>query len=498
MALGIYRYWLDVDRDGTFSNPASEITTYVISTNFSWGLTDAYQEFANPAAMQMTLDNSTRIFNPSREDSVYYNGINKGTMVRIRAEFNGEFFEADYKVTAIQLTAGASSYNAETQNMNITLAGTDAMWRLLDAEFKPMFQEDVRVDEAMQTVFDRAVIAYPYEGMYATLDLSTLNDCSLLDSSITTDFEEARQTLTEVGDNSDTGMGISAQGFLRELLLAEAGGRFWFNPPTNKFTFHNRWHDTQNFIPVFEMNTGMCLRDSMTLLYGDDLINDVTINYSPRQYGVANSTIWESDQVPIRLFPEEVVTITGRYRNPDNEAERIGATDVHPPLAGTDYDAWNAVELELVNLLADLQLSFVDNASSGDITMTNRGQDVMWVHMLKVRGTPIYIHNPETVQRTDLESINQHDRHATVRDIKLMTDVNDAEGYANLIIKRFKTPRTRFPSVTFIANQTDELMTQAITHTLRAAKTIHSRLFQALSLPCSLPSLYPRSKRSSP
>lgn len=64
-----FRYYIDLDGDGDFDESIEEITNYVISSNWSIGMSEPYQTLADEARAVIELNNSDRRFSPENPSS---------------------------------------------------------------------------------------------------------------------------------------------------------------------------------------------------------------------------------------------------------------------------------------------------------------------------------------------------------------------------------------------------------------------------------------------
>lgn len=375
-----------------------------------------------------------------------YAMMNRGMQVRLRATYNGvttTLFQGG--ISLIQYSVGRST------EPTVTLTIEDAMLQLLDTEYAPPLLIAPTVNSVLTRMFDDAVIRWPYSGGYWLLGIigySELNLTTYLYGHDVTDFETGLTTFEYTGDVEDRGEGISAQGFVRDIVAAEAGGRFWFDARTNKFKFHNRDHD-----PLNETIAGVYSEshfDSVLPKYGDDIINDLTLNYTSRNVGTAGSVLWSLKSIPFLLKNDSKRTFNARYFDVNNQQLHVGARTTILPEMGVDYVA-NGVSDGSGQVTSDkLSVSADPSGNSAKMTVSNDSGLDMYVTLLQLRGTPI-TQIEESYQNVDGASIAVNDLYPKVIEVRALDNTSLAENFVDYTLARFKNPIFRFETVTFSA-----------------------------------------------
>lgn len=356
----------------------------------------------------------------------------------------------------------------------VTLQADDVMLSLLDAEYSPPLLQDTTVDAALDALIESGVAPLPAPFAFWVLGaegFSVLGQTTkLFGAADHITFDTGNTTIPYVGDNSGTARGVSAQGFIRELLAAEIGGRFFYQPRTDKFVFHNRQHDL-NPTPAVSL-TGDDF-DDYEYLTGDDLINEVAVDYQPRAVGTAGTVIWSKSDRDLQLQPAQTRSFVARYRDPANENARVGGLDVIDPVRGTDYTANSKADGSGVDRTGDLVFSAEVGGTATTVYVTNLNTSkALYITKLQVRGTPIYLYEKQTATGADAYSIALYGRQPDRRSIPLLSTEAMAESVISYLINQFKEPFDRFRSIRVIANHSDGRMTQALARTIGDAITI--------------------------
>jgi hypothetical protein len=468
MASAVYLVGVDFDRDETFGHANGNITPYVLDMNWNNGMTRPDQEVANPATLSLTLDNSQGDFN-LEEGGATFNGLFKrGQLIRVRATFNATGYDLFYGKLETIPSLDPKNYGS----MQVRITATDLMAQLMDAEFTPDLLTEVTTDSALQHVFDKALVALPYTSHYWVLGHSTNSilgsTTRLVDALSYVSFETGKTTLAYVGDNTGGERSTRAQTFIRDVVQAEAGGRFWFDGRTNKFVFHNRHHDINPTIAV--TIDGDDYEDGKYIAQ-TEVINRVTVHFTPREIGAANAILWQSEGV-ITLGGHERKTITARYRDPDENSARVGGQDFSNPLRGADFIANTESDGSGTDVSDDMTFSVEFGAAQAKITLENPSSGDRHITTLQVRGTPIKSYNKQSVTRQDGDSFVTYD----IKDDTITLNAVDALALANRVagrkIRHYKDPLSLYESITFKANNTDTRMKQALTRTIGDAITV--------------------------
>lgn len=439
---------VDVGRDETFSGAGASLDSYVLSATWQIGMADSYDEVAAPARLTLTLDNKSGVFFPEDTGSAYYNKLVSGTLVRIRAVYQSTLATLWVgKLVSLATTVG--TYGEKIA----TIVAEDQMLELLDVEYAPKLQTSVTTDTALQALFDVPVTVYPYAERYFMLDVvgsAELGSNTTLFGDTRTDFETGITTLAYVGDNADRGAGVSAQGFIRDIVASEVGGRFFWDARNGQWRFHDRRFDVGD-TTVDAAYTAEDFDDSQ-YIYGQDLLNKLTVTFEPRVIGDAGTVLWQIDQDYLTMKPSEVKKITARYRDTSNPRARVGAQDTIVPVAGTDYLARTSpTGGEIKNDY--LVVSVAYRANSADITLTNSLGRTLYVTLLQLRGTPIYTYQKQEIVASDPQSIADYSLKQRKVDIPIVDDEEFAQGYAELMVDRFKEPTARYRAVSFVAQK---------------------------------------------
>jgi hypothetical protein len=354
----------------------------------------------------------------------------------------------------------------------VTLVVEDGMLALLDAEYTAPLLLDATVDVAVQRMFDDGVPRWPY-GDYGTLvGIQGTNVLGLTArlygyQTAILSLETGITSVTYLGEMSDKGAGVSAQGYLRDVLPIEGAGRLFWNTRTGKETFHNRYHD-----PLNTTITATYAESSFTDMrytYADNIINSVTINYTTREIGEADSIVWINKGVPFQLKKGDNRTITARYVDPNNDKVRIGVQTATPMEIGLDYIGNSARDGSGNDLSSKLTIGINVGATSAQINIANGNLGSIWVTHLQLRATP-FLWQTDTYTTVDGDSIAKYgEATSQPKSIRAVTDIDFIHLLAGDTLRKFKEPLAVIQSVTF--NGLDSV-SQALNHDIGDKITI--------------------------
>lgn len=393
-----------------------------------------------------------------------YAVISNGMLLRIRYDTGGGYSQYFIgRITSIAPVVDPQS--GQIQGQSVTLTVEDPMLELLDLEYAPELLEDVRVDEVLTNIFQDAITPWPYASSGWLLGIqgaSELGQTTILHNTAFTSFDTGQTSFTYVGDAADRGSGVSAQGYIRDLLAAEGGGRFFWDGRAGAFAFHSRHRD-----PLNTVNSGTYTDASFVTVqpvFGTDLVNDITINYQARSVGDPETVIWTLKNTPMRLSGNSKRTITAQYTAVGDDKLRIGAKDYVPPVRGIDLIADTQENGEGQDATSQIEINIEWGATSAKVTYTNTNGGDIYIISAQLRATPLTARD-ETYTAQNGDSIRKYARRpAPPMDIRLLNDRNFVEQLGIHTVNKLGEPFTRFESVSFIVKSaTQETMATART-----------------------------------
>lgn len=450
-----YSYEMDFGLDGTYGHAKSDVTSYVISAAWQAGVQRTWDDFAPPARLRLTVANVDNEWSQENAASRFYGLLRYGLLVRVRATYGTTRTLFIGRLTNVTLTAQA--HQAQRQAV---LTCEDLMLDLLDAEYVPEVETDVRTDQEIANVLESGIVAYPYASNYWVLGHSTLEtDTVLLDNSGLYDLETGIETLAYTGDNAGTDFGVSTQGYLRQIVSAEMGGLFYWNQRSGQFRFLDRQYFLRNGTVQATLTEADLHMNTPPPTWGADLYNAITTNYQVREVGAANTVLWEAPNVPITMTGGKRRSFRARYQSLEQETPaRVSATNVITPVKGTDVIVNTASDGSGQDARGYVNVTYKGDATGASIELHNATGTTCYITHLQVRGTPLYIWPREQYTHADPTSIATHGRSANTLDVSMVSDTDKIESYTKIRVARHKDALTRFGRLTFLANQDATLM----------------------------------------
>lgn len=455
MTQATWQLLVDINKDNLYNHARSDLSAYVLSVDWENGMSDAYEDFAAPASLKIVLDNAGGEFDFERPAALYYGLLTRGQHVRLRATFSSTTYTMfDGVITSIDLDVGVYSPN------RCKIKVEDYMLALLDAEYSPPLQTNVRTDQVLRTMLGSGLVPLPYARSHWVLDYSLLETNTVLfDESIVMALDTGKTTLEYAGDMTGGDESTSAQRFAREIVAAEMGGRFFYNAKTGLFTFHSR-HSfvgrsssftlTEADLDKAQINSGV-----------SDIANDITVSYTPRR-SLGEMVVYSSSST-IQLGYMETKTIRARYRDASGSLARIGVVSGIQPRLGIDYNVID-IPTGLLNdpTWVDVRAEF--GGTEAKITFSSQPQShvaVVGIYGIQLRGTAVGQYDQTLVNLMSADSIGAYERQPKRATLKVGSP-NNAESYAQWMLNEFSSPRPRLERITFIASKSSTLMTHAL------------------------------------
>jgi len=203
----------------------------------------------------------------------------------------------------------------------------------------------------------------------------------------------------------------------------------------------------------------------------DDMANRVKVQVRPRRIDPSATTVLFSLGSPqfIPRFTMPPVFICP-YRDPSQPAIRVGGTELVVPEPTTDYlffenrDGTGEDRTAQLAVTADYgsNTAAVEVLNSGTAG-TNRTVFDGWLTKLQLRGKGVYSFEPMILEASD-DTIRKriYGEAVVAYDMPYQNSLEVGLDIAHYILNRSKLPATKVEAVTFLANESDTLMTQAL------------------------------------
>lgn len=442
--------------NGVPSNFYDDIFEYVTSVDWRWGMAQYSEAIAEPSEMVVTLDNSSGIFTPENSTSPLY-PILLNSIVRLTAErqvgLTTEFYNLyNGQVQRIEVDVGARG-----EQLARLYCGDPSM-QLQQSEFDMPLLLNVTTDTVLRAVFDAPAVIYPYASMHFLVGVegyAELGATTFLFAQNITSFDTGDTTFEYAGDIEHDDIVMTADRLIREYIYAELGGRFFWDHTRAQFAFHRRnRYNVNDFTPI---DLPMLeLDEPPRYIWGDDVVNHVTVNYYPRSIGAPASTVYTMRDLPLEMTSGMQRTFTVRYTDPDAPDSTVSVIDQITPEANVDFLFNSHANGAGDDRSLTLNVLVTWYANRAEIVLRNTGIDTSYLISFRLRATPLIAHDRESVVRYDGLSMALHGDRRRSLDFPALSSEALASTFANLLLQRYKSPLGRFAQISLWGNRTDD------------------------------------------
>ena len=195
------------------------------------------------------------------------------------------------------------------------------------------------------------------------------------------------------------------------------------------------------------------IHKSIAVTHAADYYNQVKVKSYPRKIDAAATTVLFNLDYPIYIAAGNTVTLTGRFRDPDNETSNVAGTEMVTPAATTDYLFNSASDGTGSNLTADLTVTATYGVNGVDYTLVNGGVSNGYVTLLQARGKGIYTYNPVDKKYEYAAGIAIDGTKVLNLNMPYLDDPLIADDFGTILLQQYEQKRTLVEAVNFIANK---------------------------------------------
>ncbi len=417
-----FKIYMDMDRDGDFTDSGDDITDDVMGAEWNIGMREAFQLTADESRLTLTMRNHQKKYSPENTSGTYTGKLLPQRPVKIDAIYDGG--------TATLYTGWVDDFAPtpfERGTLTSIVTCTGAKQFLGRTEVYLELMQMVTVDDVLRVIFDQVVFPPSLTAAWllgvagnSELGVSTF----LYASSAAYNFEVGGVNFSYVGDGWENG--VRAYDIIERLMRSERG-RFYFDRGGTA-VFLNR----QNFQAHYA-NDGTVDNTMGGAVYdfGADLYNVARVTCSPRQITAGTVTLWSLD-TPVRVEAGEQKTINARYT--DDSGAQIGGYNVGTP----SITASTGITLA----------SFEPLARSADATFSNSSSSAGSVTAMDITGQKITAYRQLEVEEQDAELAAIYGRRVLDLNCDLLDSEQQARYVAQFELARHKFPRGTMRSVT--------------------------------------------------
>lgn len=191
-----------------------------------------------------------------------------------------------------------------------------------------------------------------------------------------------------------------------------------------------------------------------------DVINAFQLVTHPREVDASPTSILYDLKSAVPIGPGATVRILGPYRDPDQQAPRIGGTNMQAPSVVSplaDYAFWSNDDGTGTDLTAFLTVTANYGGSGVRYTLTNSATQSGYVTKLQARGQAVRGYQTVVAEAQDATSITDAGMNLVTLDMPYQSTVDVALEAAPYLVGVYKDPGPR-PSITFDVPENDGAM----------------------------------------
>lgn len=196
----------------------------------------------------------------------------------------------------------------------------------------------------------------------------------------------------------------------------------------------------------------------------DDIVNRVQVSVNPRRRDADNETVLFRLGSAIQIPRYTSVEIDCPYRDPDQQAQRVGGMDMQEPEPGVDYEFNTQEQGTGADVTEQLSIESTFSGNKARLVITNSGPGDGWIPAggLELRGRRLSVFEPILSDQRDEASIAAFGETSLNYDMPYQSSIENAADLGKFLLSLRSDPRTRVESVTFVANWDDETAEQAL------------------------------------
>ena len=240
-------------------------------------------------------------------------------------------------------------------------------------------------------------------------------------------------------------------GELQKLALSELGLIYQKADGTVVFESRNRRAVSEGVVDTFtDVST---ISGFAAPVARDDALSRVQVITHPRKVDAAATTVLFRLDNPLQVGANASVTILGPYRDPNQEAARVGGTDMVTPVAVTDYSANSQSDGLGSDMTSFISLTVNFGGNGARVLVENSGSTTTWLTLLQLRGRGIYDYQNIVLEAEDPDAQINVGTTATA-DMPYQDDAALGKEIAIWLLNLYQDPETLAESATiFVSNE---------------------------------------------
>lgn len=444
-----------------------DITSYVLTADWQLGRGSFDEVVAYEGTLDLDLNNDSRIFSPDNVDSPLHGNLEQNRKVLVEVKHQGVWqpMWAGW-TSAIKVVAG------KNRSLQASLACLQGLYRLREGEFSIAVENGKQLHEVVLDLITRSGWRSAKSPFSFVLNVQALLGVNTYISNIDdlfTTYDVGRNTIETVGYNWGRETGIETA--LKDVLMSEYAklmvGR------DGGLILHNRLR----YINAELSSLGSITLDTKVhdakYTYGENLLNRIEIVTKAKKE-VKGAEIWTTPSpVYIRGFD---------YSTPHHKVTKL------IPMHFTFEEGKQRTITGLDAKMADMEIT-VRHGRTGKVIDSSVWNGQVWAAILGDGGNKYTLQlrnnlaNSVTIEVTItgdyleggqgqiyiVEDVESQERlgavHYEVRDVPILSNLEQAQGLAELDLRRRSQAVGEVNSITFIAHD-DDLLSDIISYGL--------------------------------
>lgn len=232
---------------------------------------------------------------------------------------------------------------------------------------------------------------------------------------------------------------VSVAQAIREVCESE-GGQFYLAADGTP-TFEDRHARPKRITPSASISGALSGVQMQRVV--DRVANEISVTVHPREVSTSTEVLWQSETA-IRLAGSTPREVMCRYRDPDQQVAWIGASSVITPVRGIDFTVTDKLDGSGTDYTAQVEVLCEVGASSARLRIrrTSVSPPVLYVHAMRIRGTPLRAFVPVIAAQRDGASVLAYGHRPLALDMPLQDDIGAAQDMATALLATHKAAHT--------------------------------------------------------
>lgn len=429
-----WKFLIDWDRDGDFDDADEDLTAYVMSAQWNVGFRDAVAEVAGDNLCTLTLDNEDRRFSPENAAGPYYGKTWQMRPLQITAD--------DVVMYSGWVKAIRPGFGNLTPTATLSAVSLRAFLDWYKMGVMPLL-EGVDTHTLVRDILDRVALprampAGPW--LLGRVGYGELGTATVLGGG--TDLmaiDRGDVTLRYAGDTWSPADTVYAA--LQDVVKAERGKLF-----INRYgqvTFWARRRLIANITVRATVDNSM---QGLTYTWGEQIANDIHLQYVPRVVDTSLTDIWALNEAVI-VRPGQEKEVRAAYSSDTGEV--IAALDLQAPsvAAGTLVMTGPGVSMATAEL----------GPTSARFVFRNAGTQQGTIETCVIRGRRVLQNANAEAVAADLGSQWEHGVYTVELSSPLTDRDEDAQALVDYKLLVNKQPRGVVSAIRLVVNTPEAL-----------------------------------------